>query len=224
MEVPKWLPASLPAVVVIRHGADTARISSSPEARTQAREPLGLLDVDHVVRTVGNFAAKKNHARLLRAISQLISQGRPARAVLVGTRPLEPELRDLAGSPAIESRVTFTGMRDDVHELLCAFDVFVLSSRYEELPIPLLEAMAVRVPVVATRVGGIPEVITDRCDGVPVTPGDPRALALASADVSDDSALRLRLGEAAATRSVELDLPGAVARTQALYDAVLVCP
>jgi glycosyltransferase involved in cell wall biosynthesis len=115
-------------------------------------------------------------------------------------------------------------MRSDVLELLCAFDVFALSSRFEGLPIAMLEAMAAHVPPVATRVGGIPEVVTDGRDGLLVEPGDPESLAAAAARLLDDSLLRQELGDAAAARSAEFDLAGAVARTQSIYDAALGLP
>ena len=130
-----------------------------------------------MVGTVGNFTAKKDQATLLRALAELSPAGRDVVAVLVGLGPLEEELRALAVELGIGGRVRFPGSRDDVFALLPAFDVFVLSSRFEGLPIALLEAMATGVAPVATRVGGIPEVITDGQDGLLVDPGDPATLA-----------------------------------------------
>ncbi len=221
MEPPKWVPVVLPPVVVIRYGADTTRIASGQDARTRARECLGYRDDDQIVGTVGNLTAKKDHASLLRATALLAGSGRRVRLVIVGTGPLEAELRALTSDLALDSCVTFTGLRSDVFDLLCAFDVFALSSRYEGLPIALLEAMAARVPVVATRVGGIPEVITDRCNGLLVDPGDPNALARALAELLDDPVRRVALGNEGAARSKEFDLADAMVRTQQLYDRVL---
>jgi glycosyltransferase involved in cell wall biosynthesis len=221
MRIPPWAPISLPPVEVVRHGADVAQISFGADARAGARARLGLADDEHVVGTVGNFTAKKDQASLLRAVALLTAQERPVRAVLVGTGPLEEELRGLASSLGIESRILFAGMREDVFEILCGFDVFALSSRFEGLPIAMLEAMAAHVPPVATRVGGIPEVITDECDGLLVAPEDPASLAAAIGRLLDDDNLREKLGAAAAARSAEFDLAQAVARTQSLYDTAL---
>jgi glycosyltransferase involved in cell wall biosynthesis len=221
MKIPGWLPVPLPPIEVIRHGADTTRVLSGDLARTRARARLGLTEHREVVGTVGNFTRKKDQACLLRAVALLVAQGRPVHAVLVGSGPLEAELRALSAALNVESRVMFTGMRDDVFEVLCAFDVFALSSRYEGLPIALLEAMAARVPPVATRVGGIPEVITDGRDGLLVEPEDPESLARAISRLLDDPCLRSNIGEAAAARSAEFDLAGAMDRTQSLYDIAL---
>ena len=114
--------------------------------------------------------------------------------MLVGLGPLEDDLRALAVELGIGDRVRFPGSRDDVFALLPAFDAFVLSSRFEGLPIALLEAMATGVAPVATRVGGIPEVVTDGRDGLLVEPGDPAALAGALDRILGDDALRDRLG------------------------------
>jgi glycosyltransferase involved in cell wall biosynthesis len=205
----------------VHHGADVARISFGTEARAVARKRLEFGDYEQVVGTVGNFTTKKDQATLLHAMARLIAQNDRVRVVLIGTGPLEGELRELAARLGIDSHVLFTGMRDDVFELLCGFDVFVLSSRFEGLPIAMLEAMAAHVPPVATRVGGVPEVIANGANGLLVDPGDPTSLALAVARVLDDPALGERLGDAAAARSGAFALREAVARTQSLYDAAL---
>ena len=91
---------------------------------------------------------------------------REVQLVLVGSGPLERALRDDARSLGLSDRVVFAGSRDDVAELLPAFDVFALSSQNEGLPISLLEAMAAGVPCVATSVGGVPEVIHNGNEGL----------------------------------------------------------
>ena len=102
-----------------------------------------------------------------------------------------------------------------------AFDVFVLSSRHEGLPISLLEAMAVGRPVVATRAGGIPEVLTDGRDGLVVPSGDPMALADAVLRLLRDAALRERLGLAARRRAADFDIRAAVRRQEEVYEGLL---
>ena len=124
----------------------------------------------------------------------------------------------------IAERVVFPGSRDDVFALLPAFDVFALSSRFEGLPIALLEAMATGVAPVATRVGGIPEVITDGQDGVLVDPGDADGLAAAVDRLRQDAALRGRIGDAARNRALAFDLANAIRRTEAIYAAALERP
>jgi glycosyltransferase involved in cell wall biosynthesis len=114
-------------------------------------------------------------------------------------------------------------MRDDVADLLPGFDVFCLSSRFEGLPLAMLEAMATGVPVVATAVGGIPEVVTDGVDGLLVPAGDPSALATAIGKILDDDALAADLATAGRTRAASFGLDRVVARTEALYAEVAPC-
>ena len=115
----------------------------------------------------------------------------------------------------------FTGLRDDVYDLLPAFDVFALSSEFEGLPIAMLEAMASGVPCVATAVGGIPEVITDGEEGYLVTSGDTSTFASRLEKVLRDPGLAAHLGANGARRAGTFDLVAAVRRAEAIYDRVL---
>jgi glycosyltransferase involved in cell wall biosynthesis len=139
---------------------------------------------------------------------------------MVGTGPLSSELANVAKELRIDDRVHFLGMRDDVYELLAGLDVFAMSSRFEGLPIALLEAMSAHLPVVATSVGGIPEVVTSGTTGILVRPGDPAALAHAIQGLLDDPDRRERLGDAAASRASRCDITHAVRCTEAVYDSV----
>jgi glycosyltransferase involved in cell wall biosynthesis len=208
--------APLPRPEVVVHGVEVAPPAVPAAA---ARAALGL-DGDGagslVVGTVGNFTAKKDQATLVRAVGRVPG----ARLVLVGSGPLEHDLRALVAHDGLAERVTFAGSRGDVADLLPAFDVFALSSRYEGLPIALLEAMAAGRPCVATRVGGIPEVVTDGVDGVLVPPEDPDALADALSALAADPDRRAALGSAAVTRAGDFRLDAAVERIAAVYDRV----
>jgi glycosyltransferase involved in cell wall biosynthesis len=198
------------------HGVEAP--AAAPGDPADARACLGLAGDGPVVGTVGNFTAKKDHATLIRALTRMAGD---VRLVLVGLGPAEADLRALVAREGLGERVTFAGSRDDVAALLPAFDVFALSSRYEGLPIALLEAMAAGRACVATNVGGVPEVITDGEDGVLVAPGDPDALARALTTVLDDPARRADLGRRAAARAGDFRLDAAVARIEAVYDRVL---
>jgi glycosyltransferase involved in cell wall biosynthesis len=224
-------------VDVVVHGVDRSGVVSGEAARPAARAALGLAPGALVVGTVGNFTAKKDQATLLDAVSRLPVAGsaRPGGdgagvedrgpvVVLVGLGPLEPQLREAAARLGLGGRAVFTGSRDDVADLLPAFDVFALSSRYEGLPIALLEAMAAGVPPVATRVGGIPEVVTDGVDGLLVDPGDAAGLAAALGRLLGDGDLRATLGRRARERAGAFDLADAVHRTEDVYLAALGRP
>ena len=216
--------SSVPVEVVV-HGTDPSLAVTGEAARAAARAELGLAPDARVVGSVGNFTAKKDQATLLRAVAEVppadLGGGGDAVLVLVGLGPLEGELRALARDLGIAERVVFAGSRDDVFALLPALDVFALSSRFEGLPIALLEAMASGVAPVATRVGGIPEVITDGRDGVLVDPGDPTGLAAALTRVLGDDDERARIGACARARAGDFDLVHAVRRAEEIYRQAL---
>jgi glycosyltransferase involved in cell wall biosynthesis len=208
-------------VEVVAHGIDTRQLRPADVAsRLAARQALGLDAAAPVVGTVGNFTAKKDQATLLEAAARLAVEHPGLRLVLVGSGPLEDELRSRARSLLGDAAV-FPGSRDDVYDLLPAFDVFALSSRFEGLPIALLEAMASGVPPVVTRVGGIPEVVTDGDDGVLVEAGDAGSLATALGKVLADPGLRADLGVRATARAAAFDLSHAVRRIEAVYERAL---
>ena len=122
----------------------------------------------------------------------------------------------------MESAVRLAGERDDVGELLAAADLFVLSSRSEGLPLSILEAMAAGLPVVASDVGGVPELVVDGETGLLVPPGDPHALAAAIDRLLDDPDLRRRLGAAGRLRvSEQFDLESTQRAHLDLYRTLL---
>jgi glycosyltransferase involved in cell wall biosynthesis len=141
--------------------------------------------------------------------------------VLIGSGPLDDQIRRQTSALGLDASVIMTGSRHDVPELHPGFDVFALSSRFEGLPIALLEAMATGLACVATTVGGIPEVVSDGHDGVLVAPGDPIGLAGALMALLAAPARREELGRHAAARAVEFDLTTAVRRIEHVYDEAL---
>jgi glycosyltransferase involved in cell wall biosynthesis len=161
-------------ITVIPNGVDGARFA--PSAAAGARERNGQ---DPVIGCVGCLAPRKDHRTLLEALSALDRRGRRFHAVLVGDGPERAALEARARELGLAGRVRFAGERDDVAALLPTFDVFVLSSREEGIPNALLEAMAAARPVVATAVGGTPEVVHAGETGWLVPPGEPAALAAA---------------------------------------------
>ncbi len=215
---PPWWGPTLPPVEVVLHGPDMRSVRNGPDARRHGRELLGISGDELVVGSVGNFTAKKNHRMLLEAVAQLSAA---PRVVLVGIGPLRDELEAHARELGLVDRVQFTGLRDDVYDLLPAFDVFALSSDFEGLPIALLEAMASGIACVATAVGGIPEVVTDGDDGLLVPSGDTSAFATRLEKLLADPDLAAHVGEHARRRAATLDLAGAVRRAESLYERVL---
>jgi glycosyltransferase involved in cell wall biosynthesis len=175
--------------VVIRTGIDaTAFAVARPGEGTPA------------IVAVGRLRAPKDPVSLVRALALLRG---PFRATLVGSGPDEDALEDELSRAGLTGSVLLAGERDDVPEILASSAIFVLSSRAEALPVSVLEAMAAGLPVVATRVGGVPEVVVDGETGLLVPPGDPPALAVALQRLLDEPELRARLGTAGRARVEE---------------------
>jgi glycosyltransferase involved in cell wall biosynthesis len=139
----------------------------------------------------------KGHAVLLEALV-----GLDATLDVVGGGPLEAELRERAAALGVAERVTFHGAlgHDEVERLYAQADVFCLPSFAEGLPVVLLEAMAHGIPVVATRITGVPEAVTDGVEGLLVSPARPDELAAALVRIAADPDLAARMGEAGARR------------------------
>ncbi|GAA2839129.1 hypothetical protein GCM10010505_72740 [Kitasatospora aburaviensis] len=208
-------------VTVVHHGPDLSGAPEGPAARADARTGLGLPQDAFVVGTVGNLTPKKDQATLLAAHAELHRRHPGARLVLIGSGPLDGQLRARAAELGVAGSVLFAGSRSDVPALLPGLDVFTLSSRQEGLPVALMEAMTSGLPSVVTRVGGMPEVLDDGEQGLLVPPGDPAALAAALGRLAGDPPLRDRLGAAARKRAERFDVAGAQRAVEAVYEQVL---
>ena len=181
-------------------------------ARTgEAREP--------VVTMVARFAAPKDHATLLHAVASIIQLSWRLR--LVGDGPLLSESRALATRLGVGDRVEFLGSRTDVAALLASSDFFVLASRFEGLPISILEAMRAGLAVVASEVGGVPELVNSQ-SGVLVPANDSMALASALSRLLADPGLRMHMGVIGRARYEKDFRAGAmIEKTIQIYDASL---
>jgi glycosyltransferase involved in cell wall biosynthesis len=181
-------------VRVIRNGLDLSRIGSSGPLPDRHR--LGLAPQGPVITTVANFAPMKGHRWLVAAMPRVLDRFPDATFVLLGDGKEARSIERLVACTGLASRVHFLGSRADALRLMALADVVVLPSvTAEGLPLVCLEALALRRPVVATRVGGIPEVIEDRTTGLLVPPRDPPALAEAIVAVLSNPILAAQLGE-----------------------------
>jgi glycosyltransferase involved in cell wall biosynthesis len=136
-----------------------------------------------VIGAIGRLSIEKGFGFLLEAVAGLVAQGRDLRLVLLGHGDQHKKLKDMAAELGIEGRVLMPGYVDEAKNYLPLFQVFVMSSLTEGLPMVLLEAMLAGVPIVASRVGGIPDVLQDGLAGLLVEPGSAETLKLAIADV-----------------------------------------
>jgi glycosyltransferase involved in cell wall biosynthesis len=141
------------------------------------RRATGAGDGDFVWLAVGTLTEQKDYPTLWRALARLVEEGLPVRLAVAGDGDRREDLERLARERNVEHRLTLLGTRDDVPRLLDEADGYVLSSAWEGLPNSLMEAAAHRLPCVATRVGGVEEVLEDARSGWVVPPGDPEALA-----------------------------------------------
>jgi glycosyltransferase involved in cell wall biosynthesis len=187
----------------IHYGIDAAPFAAvRPEEIALVRKQWGLADDTLAIGFVGRLVEQKDIGTLLRGFAAFAARCEKARLVIVGIGALEAPLRQLADELGITNRVVWAGFRDDIAAVMGAIDVFALTSIFEGLGLVLLEAMAARRPVVATRVGAIPEVVTEGETGLLVAPREPEALA-AAFDRLSDAALRARFGEAGRQRVLQ---------------------
>jgi glycosyltransferase involved in cell wall biosynthesis len=167
---------------------------------------------------VANLRAEKGHDVLIDAAPQILEAHPDAEFVLAGEGPHRDALMERARRRGVADRIQFLGQCRDVPAVLAGADLFVLPSRSEALPNAVIEAMAAGLPVVASNVGGIPELITDGVSGVLVSPGDPRALAGAVIGVMEEPGRAVQMGrEARDFVTRELGFGRLVARIEALY-------
>lgn len=199
----EWLAARTGGEIICVSNYDRElahRYAIAPEARLHTvwngiedvaeRAAHGSLG-EPVITMVARFAVQKDHATLLRALASISDM--PWRLRLVGDGPLLPEAKVLASSLGIEERVDFMGPRSDVAALLAQSDAFVLASRFEGLPISILEAMRAGLPVVASNVGGVPELVDEKT-GFLVSPEDATALARALGQLLGNPEIRAEMG------------------------------
>jgi sugar transferase (PEP-CTERM/EpsH1 system associated) len=210
-------------VVTIYNGVDVGQFSdSSPQSAAQILKTFGIPTDAPLVGSVGRFRPQKGYADLLVAMKQVKENAPNARLLLVGGGELQADLEAKVLSLGLDGVVTFAGIRADVPEILAVLDVFVLSSLWEGMPNAILEAMAAGLPVVATAVGGTPDVVVDGVTGFLVPPRDPSALAKALATLVRDPDLRRRMGQAGRERVLQhFSVERMVERTQNLYEQLL---
>ena len=181
-------------VRVVHNGVDVARLRQH-RPRAEVRRELGLPEGVPVVGLVARLDHwGKGHREFLTALATL-KEHYPVEALIIGGGRREAEMRQLAGEMGLAGRVHFLGQRPDIPDLLSALDLSVLPSHSEGVSLALLEAMAAGLPVIATAVGGLPEVVTDGVNGLLIPPQDPEALAQALARLLEDPALAKELGE-----------------------------
>ncbi len=178
----RWLDAR---TVVLHPGVDVHRFDPcrcAPAVRQQLRRQWGVPPESPLIGVIGNVNRLKGHTYFLEAAHQIKQRAARARFVIVGRRvDSNPgyweSLQNLTARLGLERELLFAGYQEDITAVLSALDVFVLSSVHESCPNVVLEAMAMRVPIVATNVGAVAELLGDGATGILVPPHDPGAIA-----------------------------------------------
>ena len=216
---------SLPAdkLRIVPYGADLSAVErvTADEARS-LRHEIGFAPDDVVIGSVGRLVEQKDYPTQLRAFALAAARVPQLRMVLAGDGPLESMLRSLVLELHVEDRVRFLGHWERVPALLRSLDVFVLSSKFEPFGVAVGEARAAGLPIAATRVNEIPEILSDGETGVLAPPEDPVALAELFVKLATDIDLRTRLGRQAFREAQERhSLDAVVTAYQQLYESSL---
>lgn len=190
--VTRWGTIPKAKVEVVPNGIEIDMGDRSAD-RIRVRNELGIPSDAKVIGTVGRLAVVKRQDRILTALAELVNRHPDLRVILVGEGPERGRLQNLANELGVLDRVHFVGYQSHPSRFLRAMDIFALTSQSEGLPISLLEAWAAQLPVVCTRVGGLPDVISDGINGLLVPDGDGASLVHALAKCFDQSTAH-RLG------------------------------
>jgi glycosyltransferase involved in cell wall biosynthesis len=213
------------STTVIHSGVDLKQFSKGAKQGSRKRKELGITTDSLVIGYVGWLIPIKGVTYLLDAMAEVVQRHSNSLLVLVGkgdeNGEEEIKLRERVESLGLEDRVRFLGWRPDVNEIMGCFDIFVLPSLNEGMGRVLVEAMAAGLPIVASRVGGIPDLIENGENGLLVPPADPSALAKAISDLLSDKKRRNRIGEAGKKMCLPYSAEAMVQQIDDLYTDLL---
>jgi glycosyltransferase involved in cell wall biosynthesis len=207
--------------VVLTHGIPLDEVRRVRSERDAVRHELGVGEDEVLVGTVANYVEKKDYPNLLEAARLVADRCANARFCAVGQGPLAEDVQALREKLELSDVVLLPGYRPDAVRVMAASDVFVLASRFEGLPVALMEALGLGLPVVATAVGGVPEAIEDGVQGRLVPPGRPDLLADALEELVADPDRRAAMAAAAVARADDFDAARAVRRIEDVYREVV---
>lgn len=180
--------------IVIHSGVELDKFFHTSHTSLEMRKTLNIPEKNLVVGTTGRLISVKGHRYLIEAAIKIVDKRPDTTFVFLGDGELSDELKNMASRLGIEENVKFLGWRPDVAEVMSAFDVFVLPSLNEGMGRVLVEAMALGKPIVASDVGGIPDLVNDGKNGFLVPATDVEAMAVRIRELLDDSGKREEMG------------------------------
>ena len=181
-------------ITIIPNGIDITKYDLEVDVSAKKRE-LGIPDGAYIVGTVGRLETPKGHKYLLQGIPLILQKFPNTIFLIVGAGILREQLEDTVKQMGVEKNVIFTGFREDLIEIMHTFDLFCLPSLWEGFGVVIAEAMACSLPVVASNVGGIADVVEDGVTGILVQPKNPKLIAKAIMKLLNDNCLAEKMGQ-----------------------------
>lgn len=210
-------------IMILPNGVETDDFDAPPQTdRATLRRQFGISESAPLAISVCVLRPEKGLDRLMKAFPDVARALPGARLLIVGNGPMMEPLKELAAQNGLTGQVHFAGYRMDVADVMRAADVFVLPTIFDAQPTVIMEAMAARLPVIATTTAGIPDMVQDGANGTLVPPDDVPALARALSDMLADPARGRQMGEAGRQRVVaEFSIDQQIARLGDLYDSLI---
>jgi len=217
----------LSKIVTIHNGIDltpyVSEMSNTPEIRAKYRKMFGISPATRVLGIVANLCKMKGHATIIDALPRIQREFPDIKCLFVGRDDLNGVVHRYVREKKLEKAVIFTGMRKDIPEILSMLDLFLLPSLWEGFPTALLEAMAMKKPVVASAVGGIPEMIDSKKTGLLIPPQDPNVLSDAVIWLLNNPDIATALGKAGYERVRQcFSADRLVTETEDIYDRFIM--
>jgi glycosyltransferase involved in cell wall biosynthesis len=206
-------------VVKIYNGVDISSFSGTDLLdQNPIRHEFKISSGAPLLGSIGRLHPQKGYSYLIESMGIILDQYPEAKLLIVGTGELENEIKSQVNRMGLSQSIIFTGIRADIPSILAALDIFILSSLWEGHPIVILEAMAAGVPVVATAVGGTPEIITAGETGILVQPRDPEGLSDAVMRLISNRELRTQIAQAGKKRALDFfTVENMTRRIESLY-------
>ena len=210
-------------IVTLYNGIDLSVFDPLNETvRAQKRASLGIPSAATIFVTIAVLREPKGIQYMLAAMPQILESEPSARYLVVGDGPHGDVLKEFTRSHGLESHVTFTGQRTDIHEILAASDVFILPTLIDALPTVLIEAMSAGKAVIASNVGGVPEIVANGISGILIEPAEPLQLVESFLKLAQDKVQRDTMAKAGLKISHEkFDIKKQVEKLTELYGELI---